>query len=192
VSSYHQTIVFKMFILLLHSQLPRIEGKLFQFYEMRKVYAHYTDKVKGLSEKASKKKRASSRLQDKLHRNRLKLGGTKEAHDEFGKGLLALMEEVTVHYFKDFIPLLHMIIRLSINHSSDVASVMKRLEDVDASLKEVCEEHGISVAGRLEELRPESDVGKELSKVAEAPMEEEIISEEEKKDGETSSEGGSV
>mmetsp|Transcript_17727 Transcript_17727/g.27729 ORF Transcript_17727/g.27729 Transcript_17727/m.27729 type:complete len:357 (+) Transcript_17727:3-1073(+) len=156
----------------------RIEGKLFQFCQMRQVCAHYTDKVQGLSDKAGKKKKgASSSLQDKLDRNRLKLSGAEEAHNEFGTVLLAFMEEVTLRYFKDFIPLLHMIIQLSIKHSVDVASVMIKLEETDSGLQHLCAEHGISIAGRLEELRPEA---RKLDE--EAPVEEEIISEDEKKE----------
>jgi len=161
----------------------RIEGNLFQFRQMRQVYAHYTDKVQGLIDKVGKKKKgASSSLQDKLERNRLKLSGAEEAHNEFGTVLLAFMEEVTLRYFKDFIALLHMIIQLSINHSADVASVMKKFEETDAGLQRLCAEHGISIAGRLEELRPEA---RKLDK--QAPMEELIISGEEKKEEDNSS-----
>ena len=141
---------------------------------MRQTYAHYTDKVQGLQGRVDKQKTkkaagASAGLEGKLDRNRLKLSGAEEVHNDFGRSLLTLMEEVTIHYWKDMVPLLHMIIKSNINHSSDLATVMKKLEKTDSILKDVCEEHGISVTGRLEYLRPEPIT--ENIKVDEAPEE---------------------
>ncbi|KAL7539298.1 hypothetical protein ACHAXR_009169 [Thalassiosira sp. AJA248-18] len=141
----------------------RIEGRLIEFHQMRRKYVHYTDKVHGLHGKVDKQKTknaagAKPRLENKLDRNRLKLSGAEEAHHDFGKSLLSLIEEVTHHYWKDFLPLLHMIIQFNINHSSDLATVMAKLEKTDASLRNISKEHGVSIAGRLEELKPEENL----------------------------------
>lgn len=139
------------------SLYKRVEGRLIEFRKMRSSYAHYVDKVQGLHQKADKQKarskqvpaKASLGLSTKLERNVLKLSGAEEAHDDYGRSLLVYIEEVTTTYWKDFIPLLHMVMKFSINHSSDMASVMMKLEKIDAVLKN----NGIGVAGRLGELK---------------------------------------
>lgn len=137
----------------------RIEGKLIEYRRLRRSYAHYTDKVQGLHEKVDRQKKrasgASKRLESKLDRNRLKLSGAEEAHNDLGRSLLALIEEVTLHYWKDLVPLLHMMIQFSVSHTSDMATVMSKLEVVDVMLESISEEYGTSVAGRLEDLKPE-------------------------------------
>ncbi len=149
----------------------RIEGRLIEFRKMRSSYAHYVDKVAGLHEKADKQKAkskqvpkaASPRLASKLERNVVKLSGAEEAHDDYGRSLLLYIDEVTTTYWKDFVPLLHMFMKFSMNGSSDTTVVMKRLEKVDAILKK----SEIGVTGRLEALKtspPEliiSSTGKE-------------------------------
>eukprot|EP01083_Nonionella_stella_P135234 411375_1 len=64
-----------------------IEGRLIQFRQMRQKYAHYTGKVQGLHVKVDKKKEkraagAKSRLESKLDRNRIKLSGAEEVHND--------------------------------------------------------------------------------------------------------------
>ncbi|KAL9186271.1 hypothetical protein ACHAXT_005509 [Thalassiosira profunda] len=137
----------------------RVEGKLLQLRKVRDTYVHYSDKVHGLHGQLDKRKAKGSppkpRLEDKLERNRLKLSGAEEAHHDLARSLISLIEDVTEHYWKDMIPLLHMTIQFSINHSSDLAAVMARLEKTEANLKNVCEQHELEVTGRLEDLKPE-------------------------------------
>mmetsp|Transcript_19534 Transcript_19534/g.41120 ORF Transcript_19534/g.41120 Transcript_19534/m.41120 type:complete len:381 (+) Transcript_19534:96-1238(+) len=135
----------------------RIEGRLIEFRKMRSSYAHYVDKVAGLHEKADKQKAkskqvpktASPRLANKLERNVVKLSGAEEAHDDYGRSLLLYIDEVTTTYWKDFVPLLHMFMKFSMNGASDTSVVMRRLEKVDAILKK----SEIGVTGRLEALK---------------------------------------
>ena len=99
----------------------RIEGRLIEYRRLRKHYAHYTEKVQGLHEKvdrkhAKKSPQRNTRLESKLDRNRLKLSGAEEAHNDFGRSLLDLIEEVTMYYWKDLVPLLHMVIKFNIHH----------------------------------------------------------------------------
>ena len=151
---------FQHIFIILYLHQSRIEGRLIQFRQMRQKYAHYTGKVQGLHVKVDKKKEkraagAKSRLESKLDRNRIKLSGAEEVHNDVGKSLVALIEEVTVNYWKDVVPLLHMTIQFKINHSSDLAAVMQKLKRTDATLKEVSEQHAISETGRLDYLKPE-------------------------------------
>ena len=116
----------------------RVEGKLIQFRKVRDTYVHYSDKVHGLHGQLDKHKAKDGspkpRLEDKLERNRLKLSGAEEAHHDLARSLISLIEDVTEHYWKDMIPLLHMTIQFSINHSSDLAAVMARLEKTEVNL----------------------------------------------------------
>lgn len=111
-----------------------------------------------------------------MDRNIIKLSGAEEAHNDFGRSLLSLIEEVTGNYWKDLVPLLHLSIQFHINHSADLATVMAQLEKTDETLKNISKQHGVSVTGRLEELRPE--VILENIKVVEAPQKEEKNNEE--------------
>jgi len=165
----------------------RIEGRLIEYRKLRRSYAHYTDKVQGLHEKVVKQKakkaaKASFRLESKMDRNRLKLSGAEEAHNDIGRSLLSLIEEVTVYYWKDLVPLLHMMIQFSINHSSDLATVMAKLEKTDAILKNISEQHGTSVTGRLADLKPEPVP--ENIKIQEGPITESIPENAKEKDEE--------
>ena len=112
-----------------------------------------------MHEKADKQKKnrgsPTHRLEEKLDRNRVKLSGAEEQHNDLGKNLLELIEEVTKHHWKDLVPLLHMMIQFSINHTADLSTIMAKLEKTDAILKDISEDHGTSVTGRLTELRPE-------------------------------------
>ena len=128
---------------------------------MRQSYAHYVDKVQVLHEKTDKQKsrskevpaKASPRMANKLERNVLKLSGAEEAHDDYGRSLLVYVDEVTTTYWKDILPLLHMIMQFHINHGSDLAAVMAKLEKTDALLTKIGEDHGVGVSGRLGELK---------------------------------------
>lgn len=141
----------------LETASTRVQSRYYEYGKHRTSLNHYAAKVDALlgeQEKLRLKDRPMKPKQmEKLDRNRVKLTGARETHDDAGEALLMLMDEVVRRSWRDAFPLL----RGSISFEREFAAIahghMGRLSESLEVLDRVGEAESIATKGRLELLR---------------------------------------
>jgi len=141
----------------LETVTTRVQSRYYEYGKHRTSLNHYAAKVDALlgeQEKLRQKDRPMKPKQvDKLERNRVKLTGARETHDDAGEALLMLMDEVVRRSWRDAFPLL----RGSIVFESEFAAIthghLTRLGESLEVLDRVGQAESIATEGRLELLR---------------------------------------
>jgi len=97
----------------------RIESELEMVKKLQQYRLHYEKKIEGLRKKAvqadTKGKKLSTSQEDKLNRNEQKLKDAWQLHEQKAAEACFLMEQVTLHGWKDFYPLVKNIMKWEVN-----------------------------------------------------------------------------
>jgi len=135
----------------------RVQARYFEYGKHRAGLNHYASKFDSLLSEEERLRARNRQMKpkqaEKLERNRVKLAGAHETHDNAGESLLMLMDEAVRRSWRDAFPLLRKSIGFECDFAGIASAHMAKLGRSLELLDVIGDRESIAADGRLDEIR---------------------------------------